>query len=112
MARVRRGSTVQFESARLHLVALVILPATRILCERVRRSMAFDYGVYPQLTHHHRELAEVMAAGLGEQARAEALAGPPEQQIARLEQFEVFVRAKADERASAEVDAQNQSMAA
>ena len=66
-----------------------------------------DWSAYPHLSEHHRELAEALANGLGPQALAEALACPPEQQVARLEQFHAFVlqqRAKASERATAQTN--------
>ncbi|CAI5714887.1 unnamed protein product [Peronospora farinosa] len=50
-----------------------------------------DWSDFPHLSQHHRELAEHMAQGLGEQALVNLLHCPPEQHVARLEQFEAFV---------------------
>ena len=77
--------------------------------------MGLEWENFPHLTEHHRELAEHLAKGLGEQALADVLGRPPEQQKARLEQFEAFVlaqRAKTTERAQAQAQAQSQEMAA
>ncbi len=50
-----------------------------------------DWSAYPHLSQHQQELAERYALGLGDQALAELLTGPAEQQVARLAQFESFV---------------------
>ncbi|CAI5727339.1 unnamed protein product [Peronospora farinosa] len=50
-----------------------------------------DWSDFPHLSQHHRELAEHMAQGLGEQALVNLLHCPPEQHVSQLEQFEAFV---------------------
>ena len=93
MHKVCARSTRQLRrSARLHLVALVVLPTTR-LSERACGDMVLnmDWSDFPHLSQHHRELAEHMAQGLGEQALVNLLHCPPEQHVAQLEQFEAFV---------------------
>ncbi|CAI5701409.1 unnamed protein product [Peronospora effusa] len=50
-----------------------------------------DWSESLHLIQHHRELAEHMAKGLGEQALVNLLHCPPEQHVAQLEQFEAFV---------------------
>ena len=72
------------------MVALVVLPTTR-LSERVGLSLNIDWAQFPHLSKHHREVAEHLAQGLGEQALANLLGCPPEQHVAQLEQFEAFV---------------------
>ena len=57
----------------------------------MRMSLNIDSAHFPQLFEHHREVAEHLAQGLGEQALASLLGCPPEQHIAQLEQFEAFV---------------------
>jgi hypothetical protein len=66
-----------------------------------------DWADFPHLSAHQQELAEALARGLGDQALAELLASPPEQQVVRLGQFEAFVlaqRAKASERAAVQTN--------
>uniref|UniRef100_A0AAV1TGE8 Uncharacterized protein n=1 Tax=Peronospora matthiolae TaxID=2874970 RepID=A0AAV1TGE8_9STRA len=50
-----------------------------------------DWNDFSHLFQHHRELAEHLAQGLGEQALANLLSCPPEQHVAQLEKFEAFV---------------------
>ena len=50
-----------------------------------------DWAHFPHLSEHHREVAEYLAQGRGEQALASLSGCPPEQHIAQLEQFEAFV---------------------
>ena len=54
-------------------------------------SLNIDLAHFPHLSEHHREVAEQLAQGLGQQALANLLGCPPEQHIAQLEQFEAFV---------------------
>ena len=54
-------------------------------------SLNIDWAHFPHLSEHHREVAGLMAQGLGEQALARLLGSPPEQHVAQLEQFEAFV---------------------
>ena len=54
-------------------------------------SLNFNWAEYPHLSNHHREVAEHLAQGLGEQALANLWGCPPEQHVAQLEQFEAFV---------------------
>ena len=56
-----------------------------------KMSLNMDWAGFPHLSQHQREVAEHMAQGLGEQALADLLNCPPEQHVARLEQFEAFV---------------------
>ena len=53
-----------------------------------------DWGEFPHLYQHHRELAEHLAQGLGEQALSNLLGCPPDQHAAQLKQFEAFVLGK------------------
>jgi hypothetical protein len=57
-------------------------------------SLHINWADFPHLTEEHRRLVEHLAKGLGEQALAGLLACPPEQQVARLEQFHGFVLAQ------------------
>ena len=54
-------------------------------------SLNIDWAHFPHLSDHHREVAEHLAQGLGEQALASLLGCPPEQHIAQLERFEALV---------------------
>lgn len=49
-----------------------------------------DWSLLPHLSEHHREVAEHTAQGLGYQALANLLGGPPDQYVVQLEQFEAF----------------------
>lgn len=64
-----------------------------------------NWADYPHFTEHHRGLVEALAKGLGDQALIDVLKCPPEQQLARLEQFHTFVLAQR-ERGSEKVQAQ------
>ena len=54
-------------------------------------SLNIDKAHLPHLSKHHREVAELLAQGLGRQALVNLFGCPPEQHIAQLEQFEAFV---------------------
>lgn len=61
---------------------------------------------FPHFTEHHKGLVEALAKGLGDQALVDVLNSPPEQQIARLEQFHTFVlaqRVRGSEKVQAEL---------
>ena len=54
-------------------------------------SLNIDWAHFHHLSEHHREVAGLVAQGLGEQALDRLLGSPHEQHVAQLEQFEAFV---------------------
>ena len=58
-------------SARLHLVALAVLPTALLsVSMSVRMSLSVNWALFHHLSQHQREVAEHMAQGLGDQALA------------------------------------------
>ena len=47
-------------------------------------SLNIDWAHFPHLSERHREVAELLAQGLGQQALAYLLGCPPEQHVAQL----------------------------
>ena len=60
----------------------------------------FDVSALPHLTPHHVSLAQRYAQGLGDKALKELLISSPEEQLARLAQFESFVLQQRDKGAA------------
>lgn len=73
-------------------------------------NLNFDWVDFPHLSKRHRELAEHLAQGLGDQALANLLQSPPETHVAQLEQFETFVLGQRRDASEAQNNAATESV--